>query len=141
MIRDDLKIPGINIQAPWSGLILSGQKTVETRSYPLPERLKGKMLAIIETPGKDKSLGKARMIGIVIFSHSFPYANREQWLEDIDRHLVEPSDSLYKFTPSKPKYGWVVQSVARLETFVPPPKKRGIIFASECVIPRQYLPA
>jgi hypothetical protein len=99
------------------------------------------MLAVIETPGKDKSMGKTKIIGIVIFSHSFRYENRKQWLEDIDRHMVEPNNSLYNFTPSKPKYGWVVQSVVRLETIVRPPKKRGIVFASECAIPGQYLPA
>lgn len=141
MIKKDLIIPGINIQAPWSQLILCGQKTVETRSYPLPERHKGKMLAIIETPGRDKGLSKAKMIGVVVFSDSFLYENREDWLMDIDRHLVQPNDPLYKYTPNKPKYGWAVQSVVRLESFVPPPKKRGIIFASECIIPGQFLPA
>jgi hypothetical protein len=52
MIGDDLEIPGINIQASCSELNLRGQKTVETRGYPLPEKLIGKMLALIETPGK-----------------------------------------------------------------------------------------
>jgi hypothetical protein len=140
MTREDLIIPGINIQAPWSGLILSGRKTVETRSYPLPDRHKGKRLAIIETPGKDKSAGKAKIIGIVVFSHSFRYEYRKQWFDDIGRHLVKPNDSMYKFESNKPKYGWVVKSVVSLKAVVPPPKKRGIIFASECVLPGQFLP-
>jgi hypothetical protein len=43
---------GINIQAPWSQLLINGQKCVETRSYPLPKNYEGVPLALVETPGK-----------------------------------------------------------------------------------------
>lgn len=141
MIDEDLKIPGLNIQAPWSQMILRGQKTVETRSYPLPDKHKGKMLAIIETPGKDKTLGKAKIIGLVVFSESFQYPSKEKWLNDIDRHRVQPSDPDYRFTNTKPRHGWVVHKVIPLKKSIQPPQKRGIVFASECIIPRQLLPS
>jgi hypothetical protein len=140
MNKDVLKIPGLNIQAPWSELIVSLQKVVETRGYPLPEKFKGKPIAVIETPGRNKSLGKAKIIGVVVFSESFKYENRNQWLKDFDRHVVNQDDPIFKFIENKPKHGWVVECAFRLESPVPPPKKRGIIFASECVIPMQFLP-
>ena len=43
----NLVLNGINIQFPISQLILSGDKTVETRTYPIPERYLGVDLALI----------------------------------------------------------------------------------------------
>ena len=54
---------GINIQSPWSRLLIEGDKCVETRSYPIPEKYVGEDLGLIETPGKDGDF-KARIIGI-----------------------------------------------------------------------------
>src|SRR4029450_4821616 len=45
-------LPGINIQVPWAEAILSGQKVIETRFYPLPGKWVGQPLAVIETPGR-----------------------------------------------------------------------------------------
>ena len=61
---------GINIQTPWSELLINGDKSVETRSYPLPEKYMGEELALIETPGRYGRF-KARIIGTITFSHSF----------------------------------------------------------------------
>lgn len=41
---------GLNVRSPWSTLLINGQKSVETRSYRLPQRLEGVELALIETP-------------------------------------------------------------------------------------------
>ena len=46
---------GLNVQAPWTGLLISGEKSVETRSYPLPKKYVGEKLALVETPGKSGS--------------------------------------------------------------------------------------
>jgi len=64
------KLTGINIQFPISRLILSGEKTVETRTYPIPEHYINQELAIIETPGRDGDF-KARIVGTIIFSGCF----------------------------------------------------------------------
>jgi hypothetical protein len=132
-------ITGINIQWPWSEHIVSGKKIVETRSYRLPEKLKNIELAIIETPGKHgKKLGgisKARIIGTVVFENSFKYKTKTEWLRDSARHLVEPDDLQFRFSPGKEKWGWVVKSVSRLDKAVPPPAKRGIRLANNCKVP------
>jgi len=132
------EVPGIHIQWPWSQLILSGEKKVETRSYPLPKKYIGKTLAIIETPGpRGKSAAgivKSRIIGVVEFSEAFRYQTKAQWQKDRERHLVDHSDPQFAFSTTKPKWGWVVSKVRPLAKPMPPPKKRGIVFASACQI-------
>jgi hypothetical protein len=137
-MKAEKEISGLNIQWPWTRLILSGQKTVETRSYPLPKKYIGKELAIIETPGKEgrKSAGiiKAKIIGVVVFSESFVYENKDDWIEDYHRHRVNETDPTYGFSKEKPKWAWVIKNVRILPQPVPPPKKRGIIFAVGCKV-------
>lgn len=128
-------IPGINIQAPWSSLIVSGKKTVETRSYPIPSKHLNRELAIIETPGPRRRVSKARIIGVVVFSECFQYYSREVWISDYPRHLVAPSDQQFSYRDDRPKYGWVVSSVRGIPHPVPAPKRKGIIFASSCSVP------
>jgi hypothetical protein len=128
-------IPGVNIQAPWSELILSGQKTVETRSYPVPPKYIGKELAIIETPGSSGLIPQARIVGIVVFSGSHQYETREDWLNDKKRHLVEPDHAHFSFSSGKPKYGWEITKVIAFDNPVPAPKQKGIVFTGRCIIP------
>jgi hypothetical protein len=129
-------LPGINIQWPWSRLIGTGAKTVETRSYPIPLHYLGVPLALIETPGpkgaKHAGIVSARIIGIVIFGDCFLYRNVDHWSKDIDRHLVPPGDPLFSFQEHKPKWGWVITSFKPLSQPLPAPSKRGIVFAKNC---------
>jgi len=131
-------IPGLNVQWPWSEMIVSGEKTVETRSYSLPEKYRGVELAVIETPGprgkQEANIEKARIIGVVIFSDCIQYKTKTQWYGDQQKHCVPESDSQYGFNPDKEKWGWVVKSVKRLSAPKPPPTKRGIVFALKCEI-------
>lgn len=130
------KIPGVNIQWPWSRLIAECKKTVETRTYSLPTKYVGQELAIIETPGphgKRQGIHKAQIIGTVIFEKSFRY-DYKTWKSDQLRHLVSPDDPQFKWSEEKEKWGWVVSRVKLFNEPLPAPKKRGIIFASECNI-------
>jgi hypothetical protein len=113
---------GLNVQWPWSDLIVTGLKTVETRGYPLPSMLAGVPLALVETRN-----GPARVVAIVRFSHSVRYATRREWLADRRRHLVPPGDPLYGWTPGKPLYGWIVERVAPLRAPCPT-DSRGIVY-------------
>lgn len=128
-------IVGVNIQYPWSRLLVSGEKTVETRKYPLPVRYRGVPLAIIETPGKHKPKFRARIIGVIKFSGSIEYKNAKEWEADKRRHLVAKSDPMFCFKEGEPKHGWVVKSVTKFSKPVNPPTKRGIVFALECKVP------
>ena len=122
---------GINIQSPWSYLLVNGDKCVETRTYPLPEKYEGEELALIETPGKHGDF-KARIIGTITFSHSFQYPNEQAWTDDHNRHKVDESDKDYGWKIDKEKWGWVVSNVTKFDEPQPAPKKKGIIFTLDC---------
>jgi len=122
---------GINIQYPWSDLLINGDKCVETRSYPLPEKYEGEELALIETPGKSGDF-KARIIGTITFSHSFKYPNEQAWIDDNNRHKVDKTDKDYGWKTDKDKYGWVVSNIIKFDEPQPAPEKKGIIFTLDC---------
>ena len=130
--------PGVNIQWPWSQLIVSGKKTVETRSYKLPSKYVGRKLAIIETPGPrgkaEAGFSKARIVGTVVFSGSFRYSTRDSWMKDFSRHCVEVGDHLFAFDESQEKWGWVISEFEGFVESKPAPVKRGIVFATCCEI-------
>ena len=115
------------MQAPGCELLLSGTKTVETRGYPLPERLENIWLWLIETPGP-KGKFKARIRGRIKFSGSFQYQSKSQWLQDFARHQVSPNDAQFAFKAATPKYGWIVAGCEECEA-IAPPAKRGIVYA------------
>lgn len=125
------------MQWPWSELLISGKKTVETRTYPLPQKYKGVELALIETPGpkgkKEAGIEKARIIGTIVFGDSFQYLNEKKWKQDALRHLVDPSDFQFSWEKRDHQvWGWTVLKVKSLKKSVKPPKKRGIVFATAC---------
>ena len=120
---------GINIQTPWSELLINGVKSVETRSYSLPEKYAGEELALIETPGRYGRF-KARIIGTIIFSHSFKYRDQKAWQDDYNQHCVAVDDPIYNWKDDKPKYGWVVSKVTKLDKPLDIRKRKGIIFTS-----------
>jgi predicted transcriptional regulator len=126
---------GLNVRSPWSTLLINGQKTVETRSYALPQRLEGVELALIETPGKSAKF-KSRIIGTITFSSCIQYSSKEQWESDESRHKVSIEDRTYGWK-DKPKFGWIVKSVKRFENPIDPPAKRGIIYAKNCLMEKQ----
>jgi hypothetical protein len=129
------KLPGINIQWPWSELIISGSKRIETRNYPLPSKYIGKQLALIETPGKVKGHPQTASIrAIVTFGEAFLYEDANQWESDFKKHRVPLDHPDFVFSPQKKKYGWPITKVERLDTTSKPPYPRGIVFASACEI-------
>jgi hypothetical protein len=142
-VKDFQLLPGINIQWPWSQLLLSGKKIVETRSYALPKKYEGQALALIETPGpfglKQAGITEARIIGIITFSESFRYLTKKAWAADQNRHLVKMDDPSFAYDSSKPKWGWVVSTVVPFEKPVAAPVKKGIVFSSNCRVPNLAL--
>lgn len=124
---------GINIQSPWSYLLINADKCVETRSYSLPIKYEGEELALIETPGKYGDF-KARIIGSITFSHSFKYPDENAWKDDYARHLVPEDDVDFGWKKDKEKYGWVVSNVVKFDSPQPAPENKGIIFTNNCNI-------
>ena len=121
------KLPGINVQTPWARMLLSGEKTTETRTYSLPLKYVGHDLWLIETPGK---IGKftARVIGIIRFSGSEEYKSEKEFYDKADRHLILSKDSEYAWKIDVRKFGWIVEHVQPVEEFLAP-SPRGIVYA------------
>ena len=129
---------GLNIQTPWSELLINEVKSVETRSYPLPEKYVGEEIALIETPGRYGRF-KARIIGTITFSHSFKYPDQRAWQDDYNRHCVAVDDPIYNWKEDKPKYGWVVSKVTKFDKPLDIRKRRGIIFTSGIKLKRESI--
>ena len=107
---------GVNIQFPISQEILSGSKTIETRTYPLPTAYIGQTMVIVETPGP-KGKFKARIVAKVRFSGCFKYPSKAAFYRDTPKHLVTPN-SPWAWR-EKAKWGWVIELVEPLPHTLP----------------------
>lgn len=129
---------GLNVQWPWSQLLLDGKKTIETRSYTIPNWMVGKDVALIETPGprglKIAGIRKAQIVGVIRFSAAFQYKSKANWIADFERHRVDEYDPKFAWNQKKPKFGWVVDRCVRLKTPLRPPRTRGYVFAKGCKV-------
>ena len=140
----ELSLRGINIQYPFSRLILFGVKTVEVRTYPLGDRNLGgdyEDLFLIETPGSRNLKGAlvdrrypigpppsvAQVIGIVRFSSSEQYANMPfskyqchmpSWNKHRSKHRIEEGGH-YDWNRKDARYAWYVDNVQPLSKPVP----------------------
>lgn len=113
---------GINIQYPISQLIVSGEKTIETRTYPIPKQYLNLEMILIETPGKVGKF-KARAIAIIRFTKCFQYKTKKEFYASSEKHKVTPK-SFWAWNDGE-KWGWEVEVV---KTISPPVliSKRGI---------------
>ncbi len=120
---------GINIQYPISQLILNGQKTIETRTYPIPEKYLGQDMLMIETPGKTGKF-KSRIVAIIRFDFCSQYKNSNAFYKDIKLHHVTP-DSNWAWIEGKPKWGWKITKLVTIKSPIKITKKIGIKFTNE----------
>ena len=123
---------GINIQSPIPQRILSGDKVIETRTYPIPKKYLGETLLLIETPGT-KGKFKSRIVGKIVFSRCFQYPSREAFYADVSRHSVTPN-SPWAWKSGKPKWGWEIASVAPIKSNHPIKKRLGIRYTNGLVL-------
>lgn len=112
----------LEMQAPWARRLVDGDKTVETRSYPLPAGLVGRSIEVMESkPGEDgvSCLGDTvealcaglSVVGRVTFCSSDAYSNRDAWAADESRHLVSPTSEGYGWKGPKSVFAWTVGEV------------------------------
>lgn len=121
----------INIQFPISELILTGQKVVETRTYPIPKKYLNTEIFMIETPGKTGRF-KARVVGILKFTKCIKYIDKEDFYLDMDKHCVTPNSQWA--WQDKPKFGWCLTVVDVFDQKISYPHKKGIRFTTNVTI-------
>lgn len=117
---------GINIQWPISELILSGKKTIETRTYPIPKKYLNVEMILVETPGKEGKF-KARATAIIKFTSCFEYKNKTEFYKDSKKHFVKKG-SAWEWK-DKAKWGWKVEIVKKISPSFEVSSK-GIIYRS-----------
>ncbi len=126
---DEERSFGLEMQQPYSEFVLTGQKSIESRAYPLPEALIDVKIEILQSekgkdgvsavPDKvilhkssdDKSSFQSPLqrIGWVTFAKCIQYTSREKFEADRDKHLVDPNSG-YGWNDERSMYGWVVGS-------------------------------
>jgi hypothetical protein len=119
---------GINIQYPISRLIISGEKTIETRTYPIPEKYIGKELLLIETPGKVGRFN-SRVVAKIIFAKSFKYQSVASFYQDTPKHQVD-RNSEWAWDSTHPKWGWPIVQVVSFKQPIVYRKQKGIVFTT-----------
>lgn len=122
---------GINIQWPISELILSGKKTIETRTYPIPEKYLNQEMLMIETPGK-KGKFKSRIVAIIKFTECFEYKSKSEFYRDINKHYV--SKNSFWAWEEKSKYGWRLIIVHKFNKSLNAPVNKGIIYTNNIIL-------
>ena len=116
---------GLEVQAPFAELLVSGTKTIDVRTYALSECMLHRPMYIVETtggvPGRSvlaNTVGKlpvgasARAIGWVVFSAGDAYASAKAFEQDQSKHLVD-RDSVYAFGKGAPGTEFFAWRVAR----------------------------
>ena len=132
--RMSLLLRGLNIQYPFSRLILAGLKDTEVRDYALGYRNiahPGEEMFLIETPPKNLAsvavdcthLGppprRAQVVGTVSFSESEKYMTRAAWNRDRKRHCIKRGSLLDWPCGKGQKYAWRIGQVRRFHEPVP----------------------
>ena len=111
---------GLEMQDPWARYVLTGAKSIETRSYDLPPALIGRKVAILQSrQGRagvsavadtlDLSTGTVEVVGWCIFDKVLPYRDPAAFEADEARHMVAcDTDYGWKVGSTEVIYGWMV---------------------------------
>lgn len=131
-----VSLRGLNIQWPFSQLLLNGTKLEEVRDYPLNHRGIGKTqeeVFIVETKGpsgcKERNAishgiqiaarpSSAQIVGTIRFACSQPYYDKQAFHEARCRHRIK-ADSKFDWDGHHTIYGWRVDSVRALTVPIP----------------------
>ena len=113
---------GVNINdktQDFTGQILSGRKTMETRDTDSLRKYVGSEVGIVST-GK----GPAQLVGYMTVGEPVVYNNRAEFKKDQSKHLVK-TGSDYDIKRGKVKYGYPLTNVRRVTA--KPVTSRGIV--------------
>ena len=133
-----LCLHAINVQWPFSQLLLSGVKTKEARTYALGTNgvaIAGQELWLVETKGRETDTnqrdlaecvgekigsrpGLSQIVGTIVFSGSEQYSSEACFRGDVAAHRVKAGGRL-DWSRSGVMHGWRVQHVRVLSFSVP----------------------
>ena len=131
-----LGLRGLNIQWPFSQLLLMGAKLEEVRGYPLDYRGIAKTeeeVWIVETKGPVNNKGNnailngiqiadrptaAQIVGTIRFASAQQYYNKQAFHDARDRHRIK-AGSKFDWDDNRRIYGWQVSSVRALAAPIP----------------------
>jgi len=143
---------GININdktQDFTGQILRGEKTIETRPANSLKTSIGKRVGIVRT-GK----GKAVLVGYANVGEPIVYNNAEEFRADQDKHLVE-ENTKFDIKPGEKKYGYPLTDIEAIDPIeipanlsnwysarsIPQPKPSSIRKTAETAQDAEYLAA
>jgi len=110
---DDTRTRGINIndsEQDFTGQILRGEKTIETRDAPTLSPYIGRRVALVST-GKG---GTPSIVGYAVVGEPKVYNTVDEFRADYDQHRVEPN-STFDIKPDGIKYGYPLTEVQAVE--------------------------
>lgn len=90
----------LEVQEQWAQMILSREKRIEVRTYPLPTAYEKKKIGLWMTPpgGSQRcGLGSGKLVGIVTFARTKRYNSEKEWNNDEPFHKVPPSDPYFSY--------------------------------------------
>ena len=122
----------IEVQLPWSMVVLQRKKSVETRTYPYPANLIGKRVFILQTQKGATGVSglpdqiqaddpNLEVVGECVVNECVLYPTRRSWDLDYTRHKV-PLDNPYGWSTKKDFFGWVVSNPVLYDISRPVPK-------------------
>eukprot|EP00596_Hydrurales_sp_CCMP1899_P001278 CAMPEP_0119053206 /NCGR_PEP_ID=MMETSP1177-20130426/74277_1 /TAXON_ID=2985 /ORGANISM="Ochromonas sp, Strain CCMP1899" /LENGTH=116 /DNA_ID=CAMNT_0007033089 /DNA_START=241 /DNA_END=588 /DNA_ORIENTATION=+ len=116
MVHEDSFI--LEVQSPFSQLILNGRKCIETRAYPLPLELVNVKILLCESQAGENGVScigdevyeaqeGIMIIGEIFVSFCKEYKSQDEWDKEREKHQV-PEGSSYGWVPTEmgKKYGW-----------------------------------
>jgi len=99
-----------NMFYPYSNLLVTGIKTIETRFYDLPKECRGVRVGIVQIMPKDRGATRPpELVGEVIFGESKRYHTKEEWEADYEHHRVPLNHKRFGWKNDRQMYGWVVK--------------------------------
>lgn len=141
VFADPLVTFGLEMREPWAGMVLRGEKTVETRGYAIPEALLGRPVVLLAAPeSSDRSVrpkaflpdaapaGAASAVGLVTFGSCAPYASKRAFMDDFANHRVGPDSEFGAWegpgasgANETPMFAWRVSEVLPMPAPAPSP--------------------
>lgn len=121
---------GLEIQEPWSKLLLQREKSIEVRAYELPASLLNKRIYILQSRSGTAGVSSVgnivrlkenedsvQVVGWVVFEGVKRYKCRDHFIEDENQHRVD-RNSVYGWAAEdeqKVLFGWLVSEASQCD--------------------------